>query len=235
MADFKLEIDDKALTAGFVDFTKANAIATRRTLDTQVALSRRNYLDNVKGDFTLRNTFVRRSIQFDKVDPAVSRLENMEARVGSKAPFMELQEEGGVKRPKSGGRLAIPMNAARGGSNAMVVSKAFYLRKMRNRQMVSGNFKRDYRSRKARNVARMAVAYEKKKFIKRNDGIYRVDSFRARGGRVRIRMQRLYNVENATAKIKPTHHLEDAIKKPVKDGPNIHRSQIKKLLKADII
>ncbi len=233
MAEFLLKIDDRGLTQGFVDFEKANTIAVKKTLDTQVALSRRNYLKNVQDDFVLRNTFVKRSIQFDKVD--ATTINNMVARVGSKAPFMAMQEEGGIKRAKSGNRLAIPSRAARGGSNAMVVAKGVYLRRMKSRQMVRGAFKKKYQSRKARNVARMAVAHKTDKFIKKKDGIYKVDAFRARGGRVRIRMRRLYKFETGAVRIKPTGHLENAIKKPVQDGPNIHKSQIKKLLKGDII
>ena len=233
MAESRFTVDDRRLREGFVDFEKANAIAIRKTLDTQAALSRRNYLANVKENFTLRNTFTRRSIQFDKVE--TDKIKDMVSRVGSKAPYMALQEEGGRKKPKSGRRMAIPSKAARGGSNAAVVSKDFYLQRMRSRQMISGSFKKNYRSRKARGVARMAMAYKTKKFIKRNDGIYRVDGFRARRGNVRIKMTRLYNLENASVRIQATHHLENAIKKPVQDGPNIHRSQIKKLLKGDII
>lgn len=233
MAEFDLVIDDRGLKAGFLDFEKANQIAVKNTLNIQAALSRRNYQANVARDFTLRNTSIKRSIQFDKTEDV--SIDRMESRVGSKSPAMALQEDGGRKVAKEGSRLAIGERAARGGSDRSPIARSNYLRRMKNRSMVSGSFKKSYSSRKARNVARMAVAFEKKKFIKKKDGIYVVNSFQVRKGKVRARMTRLYNLTQTSVRIKPTHHLQDAIKKPVQDGPNIHKSQIKKLFKSATI
>ena len=233
MAEFTLKIDDKGLRAGFVDFDKANVIAVRNTLNTQVALSRKNYVRNMESEFTTRNTFTRRSIQFDKADQNSIFL--MEARVGSKADYMALQEEGGTKRPKKGTRLAIGERPARGGSSASAIMRSNYLRRMKNSTMVRGSFKKSYRSRKARAVARMAVGFKTKKFLKKGDGIYVVRSFRARNGKVRVRMSRLYSLTQTSVRIKPTNLLEKSIKKPVIDGPNIHKSQIKKLFRSATI
>lgn len=232
MAEFTLQIDDKGLKFGFVDFEKANTIAVRNTLNIQAAISRRNYLKNVQEDFTLRNTFTKRSIQFDKAEEL--SISQMESRTGSKADYMVMQEEGGVKKPKSGNRLAIGEKGARGGSNQSVIAKSLYLRKMKNNS-VKGSFKKNYKSRKARSVARMAVGFNKKKFLKKADGIYMISSFKSRNGRIRARMTRIYNLKKRSVKIKPTHALERAIEKPVIDGPNIHKSQIKKLFKGPII
>ena len=233
MADFTLKIDDKGLKAGFVDFKKANTIAVRNTLNIQAALSRKNYIRNMENEFTTRNTFTRRSIQFDKADQADIFL--MESRVGSKAEYMALQEEGGRKRPKKGTRLAIGERPARGGSSASVILRSNYLRRMKNASMVSGSFKKSYSSRKARAVARMAIGFKTKKFIKKRDGIYVVKSFRARNGKVKVRMSRIYSLTQTSVRIKPTHLLERSIKKPVNDGPNIHKSQIKRLFRSATI
>ena len=48
----KLEIDDKGLQRGFVDFKSANIISTKKALNIAAALTRRNSIKNVKQDFT---------------------------------------------------------------------------------------------------------------------------------------------------------------------------------------
>jgi hypothetical protein len=226
MAGLELVINDKQLQIGFVDFEKASTIAVKNTLNMQAFLARKNYKANVSRDFTERNTFTQRSIRVDKVEQLT--IDKMESKVGSTAPYMENQEIGKSKTSKRGSRLAIGERAARG-NNRSPIEKQYYLNKMKNKNMVSGAFKKSYSSRKARNVARMAVAFEKKKFIKNSDGIYIVRNFKTKNGRVRAKMARLYNLTKKSVKIKPTHHLQDAIKKPITDGPNIYKSQIKKL------
>ena len=128
MAEFTLKIDDKGLKAGFVDFEKANTIAVRNTLNTQAALSRKNYLKIVREDFTLRNDKTTKRIQFDKATQ--EHINQMESRVGSKSDYMALQEEGGIKRSKKGSRIAIgerPVRISR--SSAKAIPKANYLNK----------------------------------------------------------------------------------------------------------
>ena len=237
MAQFILQLDDRGLKAGFVDFKKANALALTRTLSIQAALTRKNAIKNIKEDMTLRNTFTTRNIQFDKAQETsvTSQAFRAVARAGAtkRAPYMALQETGGRKKTRTGAPVAIGQRAARLGSSKNVISKRYYLRKMRQNNMVTSSKSRKYSSRKARNVARMAVAFEKKKFIKSGDGIFEVTSFQAgKGRRPKIKMRLLYTTGHENVIIRPKPWLLPATRKPVADGPNIYKSQLKKLFRS---
>lgn len=56
--------------------------------------------ENIKDKFTLRNTYTLNSIQ--------SETSSGGARVGSTAPYMAIQEFGGIVRSKTGAHVAIP-------------------------------------------------------------------------------------------------------------------------------
>lgn len=237
MAQFVLKIDDRGLKAGFIDFEKASAIALTRTLTIQAALTRKNAIKNIKDNMVLRNTWTIRNIQFDKAQETsvTSQAFRAVARAGAtkRAPYMALQETGGQKKAKSGGtKIAIAQKAARGGSSRGVVQSQFRLRKMSQGKRVTGNTSRNYTSRKARNVARMAVAFRTKKIIRKDKKFFQVTSFRASGGRVKARMQLLYTLEHDPVRVKPKPWLLPATRKPVIDGPAIYKSQLKKLFRS---
>lgn len=233
--DFKLVIDDKNLKRGFVDFAKANSIATRNTLDTLAALTRKNAVKNIKDDFTLRNTFTVRNIQFQKVETDV--IDNMESRIGAtqKAKYMENQELGG-RRKRRGRATAIPQTTTRiGGSFGKSVSKEFYIKKI-SRNIIRGKHKRRFPTHRAASVSQMFEAFKLKKFVKRGNNIFWVKSITKTGrNKVRARTERLYYIEQSNIMLDKRPWLEPALKKPVRDGPNIHKSQIKKLFKEAII
>ena len=228
--EIKLDIDFEKINRGFIDLQKASNMAARDTLNIIAAISRKNYVKNVQDNFILRNTFTVRQIRFEKTDSL--NINEMITRVGAteKASYLKLHEESGRRKPKRGSSLAIPQRAARGGSHRRVVSKSHYLRILKNKT-VKGKFRKNFKSRKAQNVARAYVAFQKKLYFKYSDNIYLITSFAKSGKRIKFRKKHIYNVSQRSTHIKQTKSLEPAIQQPIRDSQNIYNSQMIKLLR----
>lgn len=228
--DMKIDIKDfSKLERGFVDIPKACAIALKNTLNVQVALTRKNSITEIKQDFILRNNFSEKSIAYDRCK--TDDISTMQASVGAltRAEYLELQHEGGLRRSKKGSKLAIAQDEVRGGSHRRLVSKQFYMTKLKSK-MVKGKFKKNYKSKKAQAVARAYVAKRENKFLKYNNNIFLVTSFSKMRKRVKFKSKHLYNVGERTAKIKRKPWLTTSAQKPAADGQAIFNSQVKKLL-----
>lgn len=225
-----LKIDTEKINRGFIDLQKASNIAAKNTLNIVAAISRRNYITNVKQNMILRNTFTVRQIQFRKTE--TENIALMESRVGAteKASYLKLHEESGRRKPKRGSSLAIPQRYTRGGSRRRVVSRSYYLRKLKSKK-IKGKFKKHFRSKRARGVARAFVAHREKKILKYSDNLFLVFSFHKSGGKIKYKKRHLYNVSQKTAYIKQTKMLAPAIEQPVRDAQNIYNSQMRKLLR----
>ena len=233
--EIRLDIDVEKINRGFVDLNKASNIAAKNTLNIIAAISRKNYIRKVQDTFVLRNTFTVRQIRYEKTESL--DISTMETKVGAteKADYLRLHEESGRRTSKRGSHLAIPQPEARGGSKKRVVSKAHYLRTIR-RKTVKGKFTKNFRSRKAQNVARAYVAYTNKYYFKYSDNIFQVTSFAKSKNKIRFRKKHIYNISQKTVFIKQKKSLEPSIDKPVKDAQNIYNGQMKKLLRQkDII
>ena len=163
--EINLKIDEEKNSRYFADLKKASSIAAKNTLNIVAALSRRNYVKNVKDNMILRNTFTTRQIRFTKTES--ENISTMESKVGAtdKADYLRLHEESGRRRSKRGSALAIPQPYARGGSRNRLVTRSFYLKKLKSKK-VRGKFKKNFKSKKAMNVARAYVAYREKKILK---------------------------------------------------------------------
>jgi len=229
--NINLNIDTEKINRGFVDLQKASNRAAKNTLNIVAALSRRNYVKNVKDKLILRNNYTIASIRYDKTE--TEDISKMETRVGAleRAEYLELQEKGGKRRSKRGSGLAIPQPFARGGSNRRLVTRKNYLRKLKS-QRVKGKFKKKFKSKKAMNVARAAVAFREKKVLRYSDNIFQITSFKKNKNRVQYKKNQLYNLSQRTTNIKSRKMLLPAIEKPVHDSQNIYNSQMKKLLRS---
>jgi len=229
--NINLKIDTEKINRGFVDLQKASNRAAKNTLNIVAALSRRNYRKNARDSLILRNTFTIANIRYDKTE--TEDISQMETRVGAlqRAGYLELQEEGGKRRSKRGSALAIPQPFARGGSSRRLVTKKNYLKKLKS-QRVKGKFKKKFKSKKAMNVARAAVAYREKKVLRYSDNIFLITSFKKNKSRIQFKKKHLYNLSQRTANIKSRKMLLPAIEKPVHDSQNIYNSQMKKLLRS---
>lgn len=233
--EISMHIETEKINRGFIDINKASNMAARNTLNIIAAITRKNFVKNVQDNFTLRNKFTVRNIRFEKTESL--DIFSMVTRAGAteKAGYLKTHEEPEIRKPKSGSHLAIPQTAARSGSNRRVVSRTHYLRTI-NKRTVKGKFTKNFRSKKAQNVARAFVAYNKKFYYKHSENIYLVVSFRKMGNNIRFSKQHIYNVSEKSVHIRQTKSLEPAIKKPVQDAQNIYNSQMNKLLRQkDII
>lgn len=226
---FSLEIDKEATKRGFANIKRAQSIAARNTLNTQAAMARRDYLKNVNDELIIRNTFTRRNIRFEKTEARV--IKNMESKAGAteKAEYMELQEEGGIKKPKRGGSIPMAQLAARRGSLKNTVSKRRNIRSLKRRK-VKGKYSKSGTS-KSRTVARAYIAHKKNLSVHIDKNIYKIISFNRRNGRVRFRKIHLYNVSERRAHIKGKPMLGPAAKHAGSQGQGIYNSQVRKLLR----
>lgn len=245
--NIKLDLNDTKLMQGFKDYEMANITAVRNTLDMAAGMTRKKAIKNVERDFTLRNSFTKRQIQYQKVVQFTHDINNMQSEAGAtaKAGYMETQEEGGKhwqKNPKP--KAAVPMRSARvGGSEAKTVDLGFYWRKiskniMRQRAMkmrVAGRprRRRHFESKKALSVAQMFMAKKlstagKPKFIFRKYNIFSVQSiFKTGKNTVSAKLKHIYT-------IKPPGHIQKhAWLKPAYESVSrqltgIYYSQLKK-------
>lgn len=226
----KADIQFQKINFAFEDLASANIKAARNTLNIMAALTRRNYIKNVKGEMILRNTFTTRNIRFDKTD--TDNISTMQSSVGAteKADYMKVHEESGIRKPKRGTTLAIAQIPARQGSYRRPVARSYYIRKMRNKK-TKGGYRKKFNSEKAKNVARAYVAYQQKRFYRHGDNIYLVHSFRKTKQGIRFKKTHLYNLSQKSVFIPQTKMLLPATEKPIQDSQRIYNSQMNKLLK----
>jgi hypothetical protein len=70
---------------------------------------------NLRRDFILRNKYTEGSLAYYKANPKKD-IARINAIVGSKQPYLALQETGGERRPVKGSRVPVPTMRARGGN-----------------------------------------------------------------------------------------------------------------------
>lgn len=225
---FSLDIDTKKANIGFINIALAQGLASRNMLNIIAALTRKNYLKNVQDDLILINFFTRRNIQFEKTNFVKMKRQVTRAGATERASYMELQEEGGIKKTKSGRNIGIPQLSARGGSRKRTVLKSNYLKKIQRKTL---KWPKRSGSRKSRTVAAAFIAKEKNLFMNYSKNIYQITSFNKINGRIKFQKRHIYNVSQRSARIKPRAMLWPATKKPVQDAQNIFNSQIKKMLR----
>ncbi|MBQ9239463.1 MAG: hypothetical protein IJ191_09185 [Treponema sp.] len=233
-SQYRMVIDDPdkidLLTDDMKRLMLQGAVAT---VNVMAALTRKNAIKNLNDDFTLRNKFTTGGINlhFDKSDDTVTDLKEVQAVFGAKRMYMERQEEGGIHDDPGGGRLAIPTDAARGGSNKNAVPRENYIKNVRKkmyrydpRHVVNSKIEN------ANNlVSAAASAYEDGAFLEYNKNIYRVTDFKKFGDDVQFELEMIYfrGLEKTTTPAKPW--LEPAAEKPVADRQKIFNSQMNKL------
>jgi hypothetical protein len=80
---------------------------------------------NLRQKFTLRNKYVENGLKFWKANPKTN-IDKINAVTGSITPFMDVQETGGIRKPKKGKSLPIPTLRARGGNKSSRIKKRYY-------------------------------------------------------------------------------------------------------------
>jgi hypothetical protein len=125
------------------------------TLNTQAHLAGIRQLQNLKKDFTLRNQYTEGSLRIGKESgtrglywPALATvpINRMNAVIGSKSPYLPIQEEGGQKQ-KAG---SMPTLAGRGGDEKAVIPSYFRLRAMGSIGGGKGSFTRGGKRRRGK-------------------------------------------------------------------------------------
>ncbi len=206
-----------------IDAKKTIIKAATNTVNVQAALARKNTVNAMKNKFTLRNNFTTKQVQFDKMPEGLYSL-------NQKASYMERQEKGGIHKPAMGSTLAIPTDTARSGNRAKPVSKMYRVNRLRS-QKVKGPFKKNIRSKKARQVARAYVAFKTGKLISFGKNLHKVTRFHSSKGQVSFKLKQVYSFSKSQTRTPPTPFFQNACEKPASDGQKIFNSQMDKLQK----
>jgi len=98
--------------------------AVAETMNSVATVAHIQSIRNMRERFTLRNQYTERGIRYYKASPKKD-WRKINAITGSISPYMDIQDQGGVRRPKRGRRAPIAALAARGGNRSAVVRKKY--------------------------------------------------------------------------------------------------------------
>jgi len=228
MSLITFKFDEEKLNRGFIDIKKANSIATKNTLNVIAFVSRKNYIQKANDNLILRNNYTVRNIRVDKAEGDDISL--MESHVGAsdKIPYMELQENSGLRKPKRGNTLAIGQNESRAGNKRNLISKNMYLKSIKKRTI---KFSKRKGSRKAALIATVMRAKTMGMFLHYNKNIYEIKNVVKSKSGVHFTTRHIYNLSKTFTRVKSNPMLAPAIQKPCRDFQQIYNSQIDKLLR----
>jgi hypothetical protein len=196
----------------------------------QAALTRTKAIQNIKANFTVRNTFTARQVQYTQMPQGRYSLSLIQSTVGitEKGSYMARQETGGVRRPAAGKTLAIPTAAARGGSNTLPVVRKNYVSRIKSKIIRASGYLTDG-THKARIVEMAAAAAKKGGFLAINKKIFRVENFVKNDGGAKFRLRQLYGFDRRTTVTRSQPWLKPASEAIAKQGEKIFISEMQKL------
>lgn len=238
--NIKVTVDDFSMVHGFKTFKKANEMAVRNTLNKAAGFTRNEAIKEIKKDFTLRNSFVVRSIVFNKATQ--SDISKMQSSTGAlkRASFMKTQEEGGFRRNKMIGdsegsvraTSGIPMDSVRSGkSKSGVVEKEKYIQKIKGR-FVKGEYKKKNMTPKSRTVASFYIAKKYGLYINRGKSIFSVKSFSQIGpDRISAELELTYSIHKGAIKVPKRAWLQPSVNKASRNLEAVYRWELKRLWK----
>lgn len=209
--------------------TKKNMLkAGIATVNIVAANARRFAQENIKHNFTTRNSFTVNSVRFTQCPKSAKRFSDIKSETGitEKAGYMARQETGGIKRNPNGKNLIIPNTRARGGSNKNKVQKRYHYNSII-RNTVSWTSRGG--SRKSRLVATAFIASRQKKFIRMNNAFFQVTNFRKGKSKVSFKLKEILNLKHHTTETPQNQWLEPASEAAAKDMQSIFNSQMDKL------
>ena len=204
--------------------------AARSKVNIQAAMTRRKALANIQSNFTLRNTWTARQIQYTQWPQGRYSLSVIQATVGATvaASYMERQEKGGMRRSIGTRVLPIPTDAARGGSKAALVPRSNYLGRISKKAVrASGGFLTDG-THGLRIAAMAAQAAKRGGFIAMNKKLFRVENFVQRDGRSSFRLRQFYSFDQRFTLTSPQPWLLPAAEALAREGEKIFVQQMKK-------
>jgi hypothetical protein len=253
-------IDDPSKFHLLADDMKEQMIkGATATVNVMAYKTRKEAIKNIESSFTTRNTFTRRQVQVTPMPQGRHEFHAIHSIVGitEKASYMARQEEGGEHTPRQGSKLAIPTDAARGGSFRNPVQKGMRVKDVRTKKMrVHGETRRrvwkklksgkkgktkkrlEYDSRKSLTIARAYIAFKHDLFLpmggsggERN--LFDVTSFtpigKGKNRGIKFEMEEVYNFERKKTRTEARPWFIPACEKVAKDRKKIFISQMKKL------
>lgn len=231
---FSVDFETEQLKKSFNDFRTADTIATRNTLNIAAASTRKKSISFIRNEYTLRNTFTTRQIQFDRVQ--TNNRSKMVSRTGAteKASYMETQHNGGIRKPSKKRRFqskGLSLNTipkkARSSFNTPI-GRQNYLRKIVPK-FTKGSYK-SARSDKSQFVARMFVAKRNNLFVHRRGNIYAVNSIKTkRNGNIKANLRQLYTGSNTPIRIKRQDWLSRYAEQNGAKIGEIYKGQLQKV------
>jgi hypothetical protein len=205
--------------------------AAQATVNIMAGRGRKEAIKNVQAEFTNRNNFTVRQIQFTPMmQSKYIKISAIQSTLGvtTRAGYMERQEKGGARKPASGDTLSIPTNVARGGNKNAPVIKSKYLSKLKKVKAAKNKSKLSYR---AGLVARAAVAYSQGRVMRHNNALFAVTNFVKKDGKVFFELKEVYNLDKKETLTPATPWLLPASEKVAAQAQNIFNSQMKKFEK----
>jgi hypothetical protein len=225
-------LDKKGLKQAAKQFDKAaNAMdhARREYVNALAFEARREWLQRIENAFVLRNTFTRRSIQVDKA--RVAKGQAIESRVGSTAPYMDEQEDGGTKSAKGKHGTPIPTSSAAGqGMKARPRTREVTSRNRMGAIHLAGSVSG---SRHRRNAAAIAIAIRRGTRVAFLDFGRKKGIFRIIEGKKRVRVRMLWDLSQKSVTTPKTPTLGPTIRdiskaQRIRMGIDAMRNQLKR-------
>lgn len=203
--------------------------ASRDTVNAMAFSAMREYKGQIREDFINRNKWTVNSVRVEKATGTNPRTQ--EARVGSVADYMGVQESGGLKRPSKGADgVSIPTGYSAGQKGQKPrtrlprAANALRAINLERRQRIKG-------SRKLKNwVTVRDAAHRGQKFVYlnlgRSKGIFRV---LGKGPRARVEM--VHSLGRKTVRIAPNPMLEPIAEKYGASMPKLYEKALRFQLK----
>jgi hypothetical protein len=231
LTTFLLE-DPKAFSKLAESIKKDVTKAAINTVNIQSALARKNLVSRVGKDFTLRNTFTIRQLQYTQMKQRpVKSLDEIKSVIGftEKADYMERQDIGGEHRPKQGSRLAIGTDKARTGSDKKKpIARRFRLSNIENIKL-KGPYTIKAKSKKARGVARAFIASKKKLLVHYGKDLFAVRRFKKKGDNISFLIDKIYIRTKENTYTPAQGYFLPECEKPAADVQKIFNSQMDKV------
>ena len=204
----------KTLDEACKDAQKSMLKAAALSLNQAAFQASQNAKEIVNNKFTLRNNFTASSIRYTKCARATS-IADLKSETGilERAGYMARQEEGGNKSSSSGKELVIPTTYARRNNPKNKLPASMYYAKIKERlvKLPEGH------GQKGNGVARAFVAHKIGGFVRYNDSIFKVTSFKAKNGAVSFRKKLVLNLKHKTTYTPSTPWLTPAADQAAKN------------------
>jgi hypothetical protein len=211
---------------------RAMPYAIRDTLNTTAYKAAEFAKENIGRKFIERNSFTRRSIQYEKT--FARDIDQMKSAVGSVQEYMAKQEEGFTRQKSGPHGVAIPTSAAAGQGEARVRTR----RLQRRNWLSQVNPPKNRIRGPGRTVSAVREAIKSGKRVvfidKRYDqwdrptGFYRVLGGRksARGWPTGAKLRMLYSVDKPSVRTEAHKWMDPSVDKVVRKFPEIYREAV---------